>query len=130
MPEPVWLTREMIAAIHSAQIDEHGGSHGVRDEGMIESALSRAPNRYAYATGADLFVLAAAYGFGLAKNHGFIDGNKRIGFMAAYTFLGLNGYDIDAPEPEVVLVMTDLASGNLTEDGFADWLRSHASETE
>jgi death-on-curing protein len=124
--EPTWLTPQMVAAIHSAQIQEHGGSLGVRDQAMIESALARPRNKWEYEPEADLFTIAAAYGYGLTKNHGFIDGNKRVGYMSTYVFLGLNGFDIEAEEPEVVLTMLDLASGSLSEDQFADWLRTHA----
>jgi death-on-curing protein len=129
VPEPVWLTRAMISMLHSAQIGEHGGSRGVRDEALIESALARPRNRWEYEPDADLFTIAAAYGYGLTKNHGFIDGNKRVGFMAAYVFLGLNGFDLEAPEPDVVLTMLDLASGDLSEDEFGQWLRAHAIPT-
>jgi death-on-curing protein len=124
--EPIWVARPLVAMIHSAQIQEHGGSLGVRDEAMIESALSRPQNKWQYEPEADLFTLAAACGYGLTKNHGFIDGNKRVGYMTTYVFLGLNGFDIDAAEPEVVLTMLDLASGSLSEEHFADWLRTHA----
>jgi death-on-curing protein len=120
----------MVAAFHSAQIQEHGGSFGERDEGLIESALERPRNRWQYDPEADVFSFAAAYGYGLAKNHGFIDGNKRVGFSAAYAFLGLNGYDLDVPEPEVVLTITDLASGDLSEDAFAGWLQTHSTASE
>jgi death-on-curing protein len=119
----------MVAMIHSAQIQEHGGSLGVRDEALIESALARPQNKWQYEPDADLFRLAAAYAYGLTKNHGFIDGNKRVGFMATYVFLGLNGFDIDAEEPDVVLTMLDLASGSLSEEQFAQWLRAHSSPT-
>jgi death-on-curing protein len=124
--EPIWLTRPMIAMIHSAQIQEHGGSSGVRDEALIESALARPQNKWQYEPAADLFALAAAYGYGLTKNHGFMDGNKRVGFMATYVFLGLNGFDFEAPEPDVVLTMLDLASGTLSEEQFSHWLRTHS----
>ena len=126
MAEPTWLTRQIVAMIHSAQIAEHGGSLGVRDEALIESALARPENKWQYEPDADLFTIAAAYGYGLTKNHGFIDGNKRVGYMAAYVFLGLNGFDVDAAEPEVVLTMVDLASGTLSEEQFSAWLRTHA----
>jgi death-on-curing protein len=127
--EPIWLTRPIIAMIHAAQIAEHGGALGVRDEALIESALARPQNKWQYEPDADLFRIAAAYGYGLTKNHGFIDGNKRVGYMAAYVFLGLNGFDVDAAEPEVVLTMLDLASGTLSEEQFSAWLRTHAAPT-
>lgn len=113
--------------IHFDQTRQHGGAHGVRDTGLIESALSRPKNKWHYES-ADIFVLAAAYGFGIVKNHGFEDGNKRTAFLVLYTFLGLNGYDLEAPEEEVVRVMTAVADGSLDEEGFADWVRSRARQ--
>src|SRR4051794_15559763 len=93
---PKWLTRQMLDVVHDAQVREHGGTPGVRDEDMLESALARPQQKWAYADSPDLATLAAAYAFGLAKNHGYVDGNKRVAFMAAYVFLGLNGKDLDA----------------------------------
>lgn len=123
MNEPIWLSSSIAATIHDAQISEHGGSPGIRDEGLIESALARAKNKWSREGDVDLADLAAAYASGLVKNHGFVDGNKRVGFMAAYTFLGLNGYDLDAPETEVVVMVRDLAASTLTERDFAAWIR-------
>ena len=120
---PKWLTRRMLDVLHDAQLREHGGSPGVRDEGLLESALARPQQKWAYAEAPDLAVLAAAYAFGLAKNHGYIDGNKRVAFMAAYVFLGLNGNDLDADEPDVVRTMERVADGRLSEAGLAAWLR-------
>ena len=115
----------MLDAIHQAQIREHGGSLGVRDEGLLESALARPQHKFAYAAKADWATLAAAYAFGLAKNHGFVDGNKRVAFMAAYVFLGLNGYDLDADEPDIVATMEGVASSTVTEAALARWFRMH-----
>jgi death-on-curing protein len=114
----------MLDAIHEAQIREHGGSLGVRDEGLLESALARPQHKFEYAVKSDWGMLAAAYAFGLAKNHGFVDGNKRVAFMAAYVFLGLNGYDLDAGEPEVVATMEGVAASTVTEAALAKWFRS------
>jgi death on curing protein len=122
--EPVWITAAQLHAVHLAQLREHGGTPGVRDEGLLDSALNRARNKFAYGEH-DLAVLAAAYAFGLAKNHAFVDGNKRSAFQGMYLFLGLNGHDIDASEPEVVDVVTRLASGRMTEAAFAQWVRTH-----
>ena len=91
---------------------------------MIESALERPRNKWTYEDDVDLADLAAAYGYGLVSNHGFIDGNKRVAFMAVYTLLGMNGYDLEAPEPEVVRVMLDLAASKSTERKFAAWIRA------
>lgn len=113
--------------MHREQIAEHGGSPGVRHEGLIDSALARPQHKYAYEPNAGLPTLAAAYGYGLARKHGFVDGNKRIAFMARYVFLRLNGLELDAPEPEVVVVMEDVAAGKRTELQLADWIRQHVT---
>lgn len=113
----------MLEAIHDAQLREHGGAPGIRDEGLLESALARPRQKFAYARQPDLAALAAAYAFGVAKNHGFVDGNKRTAFMAAYVFLGLNGHDLEAPEPDVVRTMEGVAAGRVTEARLADWIR-------
>lgn len=122
--EPTWISRAILDAMHEAQLREHGGSGGVRDEGLLDSALNRPRNKFAYGE-TDLSVLAAAYAFGIAKNHGYVDGNKRAAFTAAVLFLAINARDLEAPEPEVVDVMSRLAAGKLTEAAFADWLRAH-----
>jgi death-on-curing protein len=114
----------MLDAIHQAQLREHGGRPGVRDDGLLESALGRAQHKFAYAKKSNWGILAAAYAFGLAKNHGFIDGNKRVAFMAAYVFLGLNGYDLDATEADVVAAMEGVAAGRITETTLAKWFRA------
>jgi death-on-curing protein len=123
--EPRWLSRSVVGIIHTNQIREHGGGFGVRDEGLIESALDRPRNKWTYEKDADLADLAAAYGYSLITNHGFVDGNKRVAFMAVYTFLGINDHDLDVSEPEVVRVMLDLATSNFTEARFAAWIREH-----
>lgn len=122
--EPIWLTRGTVGAMHAELIREHGGSYGVRDEGLIESALARPQNQWAYGE-TDLAGLGAAYGFGLAKNHGFIDGNKRVALMAAYAFMYANGLNLEVAEPEAHAVFDDLAAGRLGEEELAVWLRSH-----
>lgn len=113
----------MLDAIHQAQLREHGGKPGVRDDGLLESALARAPHKYAYAKKPDWATLAAAYAFGLAKNHGFVDGNKRVAFVAAYVFLGLNGYDVHAREPDVAATMEGVAAGTVRDAALAKWFR-------
>ena len=122
---PTWSTRRMLDVLHDAQLREHGGGAGVRDESMLESALARPQQKWAYAESPDLATLAAAYAFGLAKNHGYVDGNKRAAFMAAYVFLGLNGKDLDAEEPDVVATIERLAAGRLPEAALVDWFRTH-----
>jgi death on curing protein len=113
----------MALAFHAEQIREHGGTPGVRDPGLLESALGRPINRHGYSPDISIEELAAAYAFGIAKNHPFVDGNKRTAFTVAYTFLGLNGYDLNVEEPEVVRAVEDLTASRITEDEFAAWLR-------
>ena len=125
MTEPRWLSAVHIIAIHTDQIQAHGGSLGLRDRGLLQSALERPRNRFLYDPGADLAVLASAYGFGISSDHPFIDGNKRVAFQAMYLFLGLNGFRIEAPEEEVVVLILSLASGQLDEPALAAWLRGH-----
>lgn len=127
MTEPRWLSAVHVLAIHSDQIQSHGGSLGLRDKGLLESALDRPRNRFSYEPEADLPALAAAYGFGLSSNHPFVDGNKRVSFQVMYLFLGLNGFRIEAPEEEVVTTILALASGDLDESGLDAWLRKHIS---
>jgi death-on-curing protein len=123
--EPRWLSRTIIDIIHTNQIREHGGSFGVRDEGLIQSALDRPRNKWAYERSTDLADLAAAYGYGLVTNHGFVDGNKRVAFMAVYTFLGINDHDLNISEPAAVRAVLDLVASNLTESQFAVWICEH-----
>lgn len=125
MKEPVWLTKAIIEAIHVNLIREHGGQYGIRDINLRESALARPVNRWSYEQESDIVIIAAAYGYGLAKNHCFMDGNKRVAFMAMYTFLGINGYEIDATEPEVVDLMFGVADSSISEQQLIRWLRIH-----
>lgn len=125
MEEPTWLTKAMLEFMHADQIRAHGGQHGLRDPGLLESALARPRNAWAYqADEIDLPALAAEYAFGLVKNHPFLDGNKRIGFVAANVFLLLNGFEIEADEPEAVDAVTRTADGRLDKDGLAAWIRT------
>ena len=125
MTEPVWLDRLIVEAIHFDQIRLHGGLPGIRDENALESALARPRNRSAYQAGTDVIDLSAAYGFALTTSHPFNDGNKRIGFLAMYVFLGLNGHEIVAEEIEVVELMLAIAGGERSEAEIAAWLRDH-----
>lgn len=125
MKEPRWLSQAMLRAIHSDQIRAHGGALGIRDRGLLESALHRPLNRLQYEPEASLHSLAAAYGFGIVRNHPFIDGNKRVGFQAMYVFLGLNGLRITAPEEALVHLMLSLAGGDLDEPDLATWLEEN-----
>ena len=123
-PEPRWVPRLVVEAVHLDQIREHGGLMGIRDENGLESALARARQRWTYEPKPDLPRLAADYAFGPCTNHPFRDGNKRIAFLAAVIFLGLNGFDLIAKQDEVVETMLELASGRLEEDAIAAWIRS------
>jgi death-on-curing protein len=122
----VWLTPDVILAIHDEQIAEHGGAEGVRDMALLESALARPQNHAAYAS-PDMPALAAALGFGLSRNHPFVDGNKRTAFVAIETFLDLNALDLFASDAECVVTMLRLAAGDLSEDALAAWLRDRCA---
>ena len=111
MTPPRWLTADIVIAIHDASISQFGGSPGIRDRGLLESAISRPLNLSVYET-PDIFELAAAYGYGLSRNHPFIDGNKRTALAVMAVFLGLNGYTFNQPSPQTVLVMEGLANGD------------------
>ena len=123
-PEPRWIPRLVVEAVHLDQIREHGGLIGLRDENALESALARARQRWSYEEDVELTRLAADYAFGIASNHPFRDGNKRTAFLAAVIFLGLNGLDFVAPEDEVVEKMLALAGGHLDESELTDWIQS------
>ena len=123
--EPRWLSRVVVDAIHNDQLREHGGSPGIRDENVLESALARPQQKWHYADHTDVPMLVAAYAFGLVKNHPYRDGNKRIGFLAMVTFLGMNGHDLAVTDAEVVTEILALAGGSVSEEAFADWIRRH-----
>jgi death-on-curing protein len=126
MKEPRWIDHRALLLLHSASLTEHGGLEGVRDEGLLESALKRPQNKFTYEDGCDVFDLAAAYGFGLARNHPFHDGNKRAAFLAVGLFLAINGYRLVADQMDAIQTMLSLAAGQVTEKSFADWVRGHA----
>jgi death-on-curing protein len=115
----------LVEAVHFDQIRGHGGLAGVRDESALESALATPRNRFAYGRKPDLASLAGAHAFGLARDHPFRDGNKRVAFLTAVVFLGLNGYDLDTSDDEVVSQMVALTAGQLTEARLASWIRRH-----
>ena len=124
MNEPYWLRIELVIAAHREQILQHGGTLGLRDRGLLESALARPLNLWAYEQ-ASLSRLAAAYAFGLAKNHPFLDGNKRIALIAAGVFLRINGLRLIASEPDTVITMLKLAAGEIGEEEFAEWIAAN-----
>ena len=120
----IWVSLEVALAAHHEQIAEHGGGEGVRDSGMLESAMARPQNlvAYGYPDGAEL---AAAYAFGIARNHPFVDGNKRTAAVVSETFLALNGHDLTATDAELVVTFLALAAGELSERELAAWFRDH-----
>ena len=126
MKEPAWVLRSVIEAVHDAQLAEHGGAPGLRDSGLLDSALARPMNLHAYGE-ADVIVLAAAYASAIIRNHPFVDGNKRSAFLAAYVLLRLNGFDLVADEVAATTAILSLASGATTEADFASWLRANTS---
>ena len=124
MKQPVWLRKDVLLAVHERLLAEHGGRPGIRDDALLESALGRPQNLFAYGKPA-IFDLAAAYGCGIIKNHPFVDGNKRVGFTAAYLFLGRNGFELIADESEVVLKTLAVAEGRMAEKEYAAWLKEN-----
>ena len=124
MSEPFWLTRQIIIAIHDEQLAIHGGASGLRDEGLLESALDRPRNKWSYEN-AELPELAAAYAFAIARNHPFVDGNKRTSLLALYTFLGVHGIDFDVPEADAAAMILSLAAGEVSEESLTRWIRDN-----
>ena len=125
MSDPNWIDRPVLLAVQHELLDRFGGLTGIRDEGMLDSAINKPRNLLAYGT-PTVFELAASYAIGLVKNHPFLDGNKRIGFMAAYIFLGANGWSLEASEEEAVLETLALAASKSTEEDYAAWLERNS----
>ncbi len=127
MTEPVWVRDDVVLAIHRRQLAEHGGGAGIRDDGLLASALARPKNLLAYSDEEpDLAALAASYAYGVARNHPFVDGNKRTAYVTCRTFLVLNGRDLEASREEKYLAFLRLAEGELSEDELAAWIRAHS----
>lgn len=126
MSEPIWVTEKIVLAIHEDQLVQHGGSLGIRDINLLRASLARPQHLFTYAS-PTIFDLAAAYGYGIAKNHPFVDGNKRTAFMVMYTFLGLSGYWLEVPEPEVVSKMERLTTSIETQESIALWLGNNVT---
>ncbi|OYY61650.1 MAG: death-on-curing protein [Burkholderiales bacterium 28-67-8] len=122
----VWVDKQLLLLLHDESLAEHGGAAGLRDEGLLDSALARPMNLIAYGE-PDLAELAASYGVGLAKNHAFVDGNKRAAFLAVGLFLRLNGHRLNASPAAATVAMIDVAAGTLNEADFADWIRRHSA---
>ncbi|MDX3899892.1 MAG: type II toxin-antitoxin system death-on-curing family toxin [Sphingobium sp.] len=125
--EPVWIDLSVANAVHDRQLAEHGGGTGVRDAGLLESALARPVNRWAYGDN-DICVLAASYAFGLARNHPFVDGNKRTAWVLARLFLAMNGGKLSFAAEDAIAMMLALAAGELSEEETAAWFRDHLAE--
>ena len=124
MSEPEWLNLNVVLDFHAEQLALFGGPDGIRDLGLLESALARPVNKFAYGE-TSFAALAAAYGFGIAQNHPFIDGNKRTALTSVIVFLGLNGFALDSTQEETTAVVLSLAAGEITEDVFAHWIAEH-----
>ncbi len=125
--EPVWLTRAMVDAIHEALLREHGGSSGIRDAGSLDSALNRPRHKFRYGE-ADRAVLAAAYAFGISRNHPFVDGNKRVAFIVMTAFLRLNGIRFSPSQDAATAMILGLAAGEISEEGLTRWVRDNLPE--
>ena len=126
MREIVWIEKQALILLHNVSLAEHGGSPGLRDEGLLDSALARPQNLVAYGE-PDIAALAASYGYGLAKNHPFIDGNNRAAFLGIGLCLDLNGLALEVGQPEAIATIFALAAGELSEDELAAWIREHAT---
>ena len=122
-----WISKQALLLLHAESLAEHGGSAGMRDEGLLDSALARPLNLAAYGE-PDIAALAASYGVGVAKNHPFVDGNKRAAFLATGLFLYRNGYRLTASQADAILTMLGVAAGEIDEDAFAAWLRQHCQQ--
>ena len=128
MNTPFWIAKEAILLLHDVSLAEHGGLPGLRDEGLLDSALARPQNLISYAPDADVAALAAAYAVGIARNHPFADGNKRAAFLCIGLFLGINGWKLTASAVEATQIIFGVAAGELEEDAFAQWIRDHLKE--
>jgi death on curing protein len=127
---PRWVDKRALLLLHRESLAQFGGASGVRDEGLLDSALSRPVRKHAYEGCTDVAALAAAYGFGLARNHPFVDGNKRVAFLAVGVFLAINGRGLTATPIEAIDAILSLAAGDLEEAQFADWIRAHLRAVE
>lgn len=128
MKEPVWLLDDIVIAVHQILLSEHGGSSGIRDSDLLGSALAKPKQRFHYEPKSTIFQLAASYSFGIAKNHPFIDGNKRVALTVGATFIELNGYILNAPEPAAALIFESLAAGDISEEELSIWFESFSDK--
>jgi len=123
MNEPIWLLPEVVSSVHQMLLAEHGGASGIRDGTLFDSVLNRPRQRFVYSDTLSIYELASSYCYGLAKNHPFIDGNKRVALTVAAIYLEINGYSLAAPEANTVVIIEQLAAGNITEDELANWFK-------
>jgi death-on-curing protein len=129
MSEPSWVLTETVKAIHQRQLAEHGGGTGIRDEGLLESALASPKNAYYFSTGrASIQSLAASYAYAIAKNHPFVDGNKRVAFVVCMLFMRLNRYKVVASQETLYAIFWKLAAGNISQEELTQWLNSVAEK--
>lgn len=128
MTEPVWILPDVVLAVQKMLLAEHGGLPGIRDDSLLASALARPRQRLSYEPDVSLFQLAASYSFAIARNHPFVDGNKRVAMAIAAVFLELNGHTLDAPEPETVVMFEQLAAGTIDEEALARWLEASSNK--
>lgn len=126
--EPRWISRKALLLLHEESLSDFGGARGLRDEGLLESALARARNTWAYSPAATLAELAASYGYGIAKNHAFVDGNKRAAFLSIGLFLSINGYRLTASQVSAIETMLSVAGGTMTEVELALWIAQNTKE--
>lgn len=122
---PIWIDKRALLLLHRESLAQFGGASGLRDEGLLDSALARPVNKHAYEGCADIAVLAAAYGFALARNHAFVDGNKRVAFLTVGVILAVNGKGLSATPVEAIEAIVALAAGDMDEAQFAQWIRTH-----
>lgn len=127
MKEPKWLSKELVIAMHRELLRQYGGLYGIRDEKLLESALAKPQQKFAYEEAPSLFDLAASLGYGIAKNHPFTDGNKRIAFAAMGVFLEINGFEVTATEVDAVITILALADGSLSEEELVGWLQKNSA---
>jgi death-on-curing protein len=124
--EPRWVSKRAVLALHSEQLAEHGGSDGIRDESLLDSALAKPKNVFAYGDAPDLFRLAASYAYGIARNHALVDGNKRTALVVSVLFLNRNGWDVEASKEDEYFTFLHVADGSLSEEDLAAWFTTHA----
>ncbi len=125
MREPVWVLDEIVESVHSMLLAEHGGGSGIRDKSLLDSTLARSRQKFSYVSDVSIFDLAAAYSFGIAKNHPFVDGNKRTAFTIGTLFLEINGFKLNATEVDATITFENLAIDTLSENDLSLWFKKH-----